>query len=175
MRFLRRSKNQTVKLFKKKPQNKTINFTSYIFSTHTLISFFHSFCWFFVTCINREELVFFLCPVSCKLIWGNHKSVKREYRHMWIIKLMICVMHSSLKIMWKTKIIFLLSKTFLFFKINFFFVLGEVFFMSPKNSIDSAFFLQRQILKNINMPRQKPRHLPTAEANSERCSINLGP
>ena len=35
--------------------------------------------------------------------------------------------------------------------------------MSPKNSIASAFFLPTQILKNINMPR----HLPTAQANSE--------
>ena len=37
LRFLRRSKNQMVKLSKKKLQNKTINFTSYIFSTHTPI------------------------------------------------------------------------------------------------------------------------------------------
>ena len=29
------------------------------------------------------------------------------------------------------------------------------------------FFLPRQILKNVDMPRQKPRHLPTAEANFE--------
>ena len=27
------------------------------------------------------------------------------------------------------------------------------------------FFLQRQILKNIDISQQKPRHLPTAEAN----------
>ena len=28
----------------------------------------------------------------------------------------------------------------------------------------------RQILKNVDMPRQKPRHLPTAEVNLERCT-----
>ena len=30
------------------------------------------------------------------------------------------------------------------------------------------FFLPRQILKNVDMPRQKPQHLSTAEANFER-------
>ena len=67
----------------------------------------------------------------------------------------------------KNKIIFLLSKTFLFF------IIGKVFFMSPKNSIASAFFLPRQILKNIDMPRQKPWHLLTAKVNFERCSYFL--
>ena len=43
--------------------------------------------------------------------------------------------------------------------------------MSPKNSIASAFFLSRQILKNIVMPQQKPQYLLTAEANSECCNI----
>ena len=47
LRFLRRSKNQTVKLSKKKLQNKTINFTSYIFSTHTPIPLGFFFIHFF--------------------------------------------------------------------------------------------------------------------------------
>ena len=62
----------------------------------------------------------------------------------------------------------LLSKTFLFWKTNFFFICGNIFLMSPKNSIASAFFLPRQILKNIDMPRQKPQQ-STAKANSECC------
>ena len=36
----------------------------------------------------------------------------------------------------------------------------------------SAFLLLRQILQNGDMPRQKPQHLPTAEANFERCREN---
>ena len=40
---------------------------------------------------------------------------------------------------------FLLTKSF-FFKPLFFIILGKVFFMSPKNLIASALFLQRQIL-----------------------------
>ena len=69
--------------------------------------------------------------------------------------------------MGKTKIVFLLSTTFLFFK-PIFFILGKVFFLSLKNSIASAIFLPRQILKNIVMPQQKAQQLLTAKANSER-------
>ena len=43
--------------------------------------------------------------------------------------------------------------------------------MSPKNLVASAFSLPRQILKNIDIPWQKPWHLPTAKANSECCNI----
>ena len=65
----------------------------------------------------------------------------------------------------KRKIFFFKQKyTFLF--------LETYFFKISKNLIASAFFLLRQILKNIDMPRQKPRHLPTAEANFER-SFNI--
>ena len=39
------------------------------------------------------------------------------------------------------------------------------FLKISKNLIGSAFFLPREILKNIDMPQQKPWHLPTAEAN----------
>ena len=35
------------------------------------------------------------------------------------------------------------------------------------------FFLLRQILKNVNMPRQKPQHLPTAKANFKCCMLHL--
>ena len=31
------------------------------------------------------------------------------------------------------------------------------------------FFLPRQILKNVDIPWQKPWHLPTVEANSKCC------
>ena len=69
--------------------------------------------------------------------------------------------------------VFLLSKTFLSLKTIFFNSWKSVFFMSPKNSIASAFFLLRQILKNIDMPRLKPWYLPTAEANSKRCKVRI--
>ena len=55
-----------------------------------------------------------------------------------------------------------------FLENQFFFICGNIFLMSPKNSIASAFFLPRQILKSIDMPRQKPQQ-STAEANSECC------
>ena len=63
-------------------------------------------------------------------------------------------MKSSLKIVKKkTKITFLLSKTFLFFfnqKYIFFFLKKNVF-KKPKNSIALAFFLLRKMLKNIEI------------------------
>ena len=37
-----------------------------------------------------------------------------------------------------------------------YFIFGGIFFKIPKNLITSVFFLPRQILKNIDMPRQKP-------------------
>ena len=67
-------------------------------------------------------------------------------------------------------------------KINFFIkrniflnknTLEMYFFKIRKNLIVSAFHLPRQILKNIDIPRQKPRHLPTAEANFEPCSYEI--
>ena len=39
------------------------------------------------------------------------------------------------------------------------FILGDIFFKISKNFFTSAFFLPRQILKNIDMPRQKPQML----------------
>ena len=70
----------------------------------------------------------------------------------------------------KDKNNFLLNKTFLFFfkQKNIFLILETYFFKIPKNLIASAFFLPRQILKNIDMPRQKPQHLSTAKANFKR-------
>ena len=53
---------------------------------------------------------------------------------------MICVMKSSSKIVWKTKITFLLSKTFIFFfQQKIYFVLGNVLKI-PKDLIASEFF-----------------------------------
>ena len=69
-------------------------------------------------------------------------------------------MKSSLKIVLKTKITFLLSETLLFFlEQKYILFLETYFFKIPKNLITSAFFLPRQILKNIDMPRQKPQML----------------
>ena len=55
-------------------------------------------------------------------------------------------------------------KKLLFIKedISLFLFLEKNFFKIPKNSVASAFFLPTQILKNIEMPRQNPRHLPNA-------------
>ena len=87
-------------------------------------------------------------------------------------------MNSSLKIVWKTKLTFLWSETFLFFfKQKLFLFLEKHFFKIPKNLIASAFFLPRQMPKNIDMPQQKPWHLPTAEANlnaDEVCIVSKG-
>ena len=50
-------------------------------------------------------------------------------------------MKSSLKIVWKTKLAFLLSGTFLFFfKQKYILFLEMYFFKIPKNFIPSAFF-----------------------------------
>ena len=84
---------------------------------------------------------------------------------------MICVMKSSLKIIWKTEITFLLRKTFILLKILkyikykiYFFILGKIFFLRfLRIQLPLHFFLLWQILKNIDMPQ----HLPTAEANLE--------
>ena len=54
---------------------------------------------------------------------------------------MICVMKSSLKIVWKTKITFLLSETLLFFLEQKYILFSETYFFKiPKNLITSAFF-----------------------------------
>ena len=61
---------------------------------------------------------------------------------------MICVMKSSLKIVWKTKITFLLSKILLFFLQQKYSLFSETYFFKiPKNLITSSVFLPRQILK----------------------------
>ena len=71
----------------------------------------------------------------------------------------------------KIKKTFLLSKAFLsFFKKNIFLFLEKYFFHFSKTSVASSFSRLRQILKNIDMPWQNPRHLTTADANFEHCS-----
>ena len=61
-------------------------------------------------------------------------------------------MKSSLKIVWKTKLTFLLSETLLFFPEANNILLSETyFFRVPQNFITSAFCLLRQILKNIDI------------------------
>ena len=60
----------------------------------------------------------------------------------------------------KDKKPFLLRETLLFFfKQKYILFLETHFFKIPKNLITSAFLLQGQILKNIDMPRQKPQML----------------
>ena len=81
---------------------------------------------------------------------------------------MVSIIKSSLKIVWKTeKYFFIKQDISLFFKQKniFFLFLEKYFFQISKNSVASAFFLPRQILKNIDMPRIDPWHLPTAKAN----------
>ena len=52
---------------------------------------------------------------------------------------------------------FLLSETLLFFLERKYILFSETYFFEiPKNLITSAIFLLMQILKNIDMPRQKP-------------------
>ena len=66
---------------------------------------------------------------------------------------------------------------FSFLNKNYFLFLEKHFFKIPKNLIASAFFLPRQMPKNIDMPQQKPWHLPTAKANSnadEVCIVSKG-
>ena len=56
------------------------------------------------------------------------------------------------------------------FKTKIYFILGEIFFkILIKHLIALAFFLPRQILKNIDIPLQKPRHLPITKANFKCC------
>ena len=91
----------------------------------------------------------------------NNKSMKREYRHLWIIQEMICVMKSSLKIVW-------ISKTFSFSN-KIFFSWKSIFSRFYEFSC-LCIFLTRQILQKIDVPWQKPWHLPTAEPNFECCN-----
>ena len=66
-------------------------------------------------------------------------------------------MKSSLTVVLKTKLNFLFSKTLLSFLEQKYILFSETYFFKiPKNLITSAFFLLTQILKNIDMPWQKP-------------------
>ena len=75
------------------------------------------------------------------------------------------------KIVWKTKINFLLSRTFLFFLKEKYTLFLATYLLKIliKHLIALVFFLPRQILKNIDIPRQKPWYLLIAEANFECC------
>ena len=70
---------------------------------------------------------------------------------------------------------FLLGETFFSFinKNIFFYSWKCIFYKIPKNSFALAFFLSRQILKNIDIPWQNPQHLPIAKANFERCTSDV--
>ena len=60
------------------------------------------------------------------------------------------------------------SKTFLFLKNKIFFDSWKSTFLRFLRIHLPRIFLPRQILKNIVMPRENPRHLTTAEINFER-------
>ena len=51
---------------------------------------------------------------------------------------------------------------------HFFFNSGKTFFFLIYLTA-SAFLLPREILQNGDVPRQKPRYLPTAQADFECC------
>ena len=92
----------------------------------------------------------------------EQKSMKREYRHLWINT--VNDLHYEIKFEnhMKDKINFYISRTFIFFfKQKYILFLGDIFFQIPKNLIASAFYLPRLILKNIDMPR----HLLIAKMN----------
>ena len=64
------------------------------------------------------------------------------------------------EIKFETKITFSSCETLLFFLEQKFILFSEKYFFTiPTNLITSAFFLPRQIIKNIDMPRQKPQML----------------
>ena len=78
---------------------------------------------------------------------------------------MICVMKTSLKIVWKAKIPFLLNETLLiFFKQKYISLFGTYSLKIPKNLIASAFFF-------AEADTQKRRYLPTTEANFKRWLV----
>ena len=69
-------------------------------------------------------------------------------------------MKSSLKIVLKTKITFLLSETLLFFlEQKYILFLETYFFKIPKNLITSVFFFTEADTKKKDMARQKPQML----------------
>ena len=77
-------------------------------------------------------------------------------------------MKSSLKIVGKTKINFLLSRTLLFFfKQKYILLLETYFFKIP---ISSAIFFAETDIKKHRYTSAKPQYLPTAEANFECCT-----
>ena len=81
--------------------------------------------------------------------------MKRAYRHLWIIQKMNCVMKSSLKIVWKTKITFLLSETLLLFSKEKCRLFLKTYFLRFLKINCIGIFLPDT--KKIYMPR----HLPT--------------
>ena len=70
---------------------------------------------------------------------------------------MISVIKSSLKIVWKTNNFFIKQNNdFRFLNKNTFYS-SKHFFKIPKNLIVLAFFLPKQILRNMDMLPQKPQ------------------
>ena len=132
LQFLRRCKHQTVKSSLIKLQIRLINLLSYILNRYTLMpqsfSFIHFFKVFQFEWIGKGWYSF--CGPFLKNRY-KRKTNKRDNRHLWIIQEIICIMKLSLKVVRKPKIIFLLSKTFLFFfeKSIYFLILGKVVFI----------------------------------------------
>ena len=70
---------------------------------------------------------------------------------------MICVMKSSLKIVWKTKITFLLSEALLFFLKQKCVLFLETYFCNSYEFNYLSIFFAEADTKNNDMPRQKPQ------------------
>ena len=112
--------------------------------------FFHSFCGTFAACIDREGLVLFL------RFWEIDVGEQQKYEK--IIQEFVDNTGNDLhhEIVSKLKI----SKTFLFFFffLYYIFILVKVFLRFLRIQFPLQ-FLPRQILQNIDMPRQKSRYL----------------
>ena len=98
----------------------------------------------------------------------EQKSIKREYRHLWMNTVNDLRYEIKFENCLKDKINFFIKRN-IFFKQNYISFFEMYFFKIPKNLIASELYFPRQVLKNIDMPLQKPRHFPTADANFERC------
>ena len=100
----------------------------------------------------------------------EQRNMKIEYRQLWINTVNDLRYEIKFENRVKDKS-FLLSKTFFFFfkQKYIFHSWMEYFCKIPKNLIASAFFLLKQVLKNIDIPWQKLWHLSTVEANFECC------
>ena len=97
----------------------------------------------------------------------EQKAMKWEYRHLWLNTVNDLRYEIKFENRMKNKNHFFIKWNISFFKKKKqkYILFLKLFFKISKNLIASAFFLPRQILKIIDIPWQKPWHLPTAEAS----------